>query len=147
MQSGLFIISDADCGFTIAGVNYKFEHIDKVVIENPEKSHLTRGANSSSKLGLQFKEGSTSPKTVTFSLKGISPEFFTLLSGVYTANSRLDCWVMDRITGSHKTFKDSILQAEPRQLNISEGEENLNVELMIETFNLIEEFKDAPAAA
>jgi hypothetical protein len=142
MQGGMLVINDSDCGFTINGVNYTFSHVDSVAIENPEKAHIVRGANSASKTGLQYKEGSTSPKILTFTMKDISSEFFTLLSGVFAASSRLDAWVIDRATGSHKTAKNSILQSEPRQLNISEGEDNLKVEFIVETFDLVEQYKE-----
>lgn len=147
MQSGMLVITDSDCGFTIDGVNYNFTDVNQVVIEDPEKTHLIRGNNSLSKTGLMISEGNANPKTLTFTLLDMSPAFFELLSETYRDKTRIDAWVVDRATGSHKTAKNAVIQTEPRQLTIAAGEENLKVEFAVESFDLVEQFKNAPASA
>lgn len=145
MQKGCFVITDADVGFTLNGTNYTFEHIDNVTIDDPQLKHLTRGANASSKSGLMYTEGQSSPKVLTFTLKGASVAHLNLLKDHYAEQSedeRIDFWVIDRKTGSIMSAKDAILQKEPRQASISEGEDNLNIDVMIETFNLTDNVKE-----
>ena len=144
MQRSCFVITDADVGFSLNGVNYTFDHIDSVAIEDPQMKHLVRGANAISTTGLMYTEGQANPVTLTFTLKGASVAHLNLLKAHYkdqAENNRIDFWVVDRKNGSILSAKDSILQKEPRQLNISEGEENLAIDVMIETFNLTENVK------
>lgn len=134
-------ITNCDVGFSISGTNYTFQNIDVVAIEDPRKRHLIRGANSTSKKGLSYKEGHGNPFTATLTLKGISDAFRQLLEDNFNNDERLDFWVIDRKSGSNKMFKDANLQNVPQQLNISEGEDSLAVELVIETFNFDSDYR------
>lgn len=148
MQRGNFVITNADVGFTINSINYTFEHVDSVAIDDPELMHLVRGANSVSDSGLMYTEGNSSPKTLTFTLKGLGKEYMALLSGLWDSQrtegdafSRFDMWVIDRKDGSNKIAKKCILQKKPQQLNIGEGADNLNIEVIVETYSLADQIK------
>jgi hypothetical protein len=64
----VFKIYNCDFGITLNGVNYNFEHVDKLVIEDPSKTRLTRGANAGNKTGLIYHEGTKEAKTVTVTI-------------------------------------------------------------------------------
>jgi hypothetical protein len=61
---------DCDVGITLRGVNYEFEHVDSVSIEDPERTRLIRGGNAKNKLGIAYTEGVKDAKTVTTSVIG-----------------------------------------------------------------------------
>ena len=47
-----FKIYDSDFGIKYNGVNYDFDHVNELTIEDPEFSRLTRGANAGNKTGV-----------------------------------------------------------------------------------------------
>lgn len=142
MENGTLNIADCDVGFSINGTNYTFEHVDSVVIVDPRKSHLIKGVNSSSKRGLKYREGTGSPWTATLKLRSISTAFETLLEDTFNSDDRLDFWVIERKSGTNKMFKDACLQNTPKQLNITEGEDSLDVELVIESFDYNSDYRE-----
>ena len=89
MENGILNIADCDVGFSIAGTNYTFEHVDSVTIEDPLKGHLIRGVNSASKNGLYYKEGTGSPYTATAKLRSVGIAFEQLLSDQFKASERI----------------------------------------------------------
>lgn len=141
MNNGMLNISSCDVGFSIDGTNYTFEGVDGVTIEDPRKSHLVRGVNSKGS-GLLYKEGTGSPFVVTATLKGISQALVEVLDGVKENDTRIDFWVIERATGTNKMFKNAGLQNAPKQLNISEGEDSLTVEIVIEAFDYTADFRE-----
>lgn len=141
MENGILNISDCDVGFSINGTNYTFDHVDGVTIEDPRRAHIIRGVNSTSKKGLRYREGTASPYVVTARLKSISVAFERLLRDKFDADGRVDFWVIDRADGSSKRFSNSCLQNAPKQLNITEGEDSLDIEVMLESFDFTADYK------
>jgi hypothetical protein len=141
MENGILNIADCDVGFSINGTNYTFDHVDGVTIEDPRRSHLIRGVNSTSKRGLRYREGTASPYVVTVRLKSIGVSFEGLLRTQFDNDGRIDFWVIDRATGSNKKFQQACLQNAPKQLSITEGEDNLDIELVLESFDFTGDYK------
>ena len=142
VNNGILNITSCDVGFTIDGTNYTFTDVDGVVIEDPRKAHIIRGLNSKSKTGLMYKEGAGSPVTASIALRSISPAFQVLLKECFDENTRIDIWVIDRLTGANRMFKDAALVNEPKQLNVTDGAESLNIEVTIESFNYTADHKE-----
>jgi len=137
----IFKIYDCDFGVTIRGVNYDFEHIDDLTIEDPERTKLTRGANASNKLGLVYKEGIKEAKTLTVTIIGLGFELHNLLKEVYNSKERIDFYCISRVDGSSKIGKNAVLAQEPQQLTLNEGAESMNTALVFETFDVTEVHK------
>jgi hypothetical protein len=137
----IFKLYDCDFGVTINGVNYDFEHVDGLQIEDPERTRLVRGANAGNKVGLAYKEGIKEAKTITLTVIGISLELHGLLKTVYKKKDRVDCYCISRVDGSSKIGKNAVLAQEPRQLSLDESAESLNIALVFETFDISEVHK------
>lgn len=138
---GIFKIYDCDFGVTLNGVNYDFEHVNNLTIEDPERTRLVRGGNASNKTGLIFKEGIKDAKTITVTLIGISMDLHNLLKTAYNEKTRLDCYVVSRVDGSSKIAKNAVLSQEPKQLAIDDSAESMNVSLAFESFDISEVHK------
>jgi len=141
MQNGILNITGCDVGFTIDGTNYTFEHVDLVTIEDPQKAHLMRGVNNTTGAGLKYREGIGSPYIATAKLRSVGITFEALLKSNFESEDTLDFWIIDRATGTNKFFKQAVLQNAPKQLNISEGEDSFDIEVVIESFDYQPNYK------
>lgn len=137
----IFKIYDSDFGIKLNGVNYEFEHVQDLQIDDPEFTRLVRGANASNKTGLVYKEGIKDPKKWTVTIIGMSAALKEVLDGAYNDRSRLDVYCISRIDGSSKMGKNAILSQQPQQLQVSDAPESMNVQLMFETFDSSEVHK------
>lgn len=137
----IFKIYDCDFGVTIRGVNYDFDHVDSVTIEDPEQTLLTRGANAKNKMGISYKQGSKEPKTVTANVMAIPFELHDLLKEIHREEERLDFYCIARSDGSSKIAKNAVLSQEPVQLTIDETAESMNLTLVFSTFDIEEKHK------
>ncbi len=137
----LFKLYDCDVGLTIRGVNYDFEHVDSVTIEDPEKTRLIRGGNAGNKMGLDYKEGLKEAKSVTTSVISIPAALHDLLKDVYKTRERFDFYCVSRADGSSKIAKNCILAQSPKQLTLDDSAESLNTQLMFESFDIDEKHK------
>lgn len=91
-----FKIYNSDFGVTVRGVNYDFEHVDNLTIEDPERTRITRGANAGNKVGIVYKEGVKEAKTLSVTVLGLTKELFELLKSVYDNEERVDAYCVDR---------------------------------------------------
>jgi hypothetical protein len=130
-----------DFGIKYNGVDYRFDHVQSYVIEDPEMTRLTRGANAGNKTGLAYKEGVKDPKRVTVTIMDMSVELKQILDQIYDETARVDTYCIDRDTGSSKMGRNCVLSQQPQQLNLDETPDSLNVALTFETFDLTEVFK------
>jgi hypothetical protein len=138
----IFKMYNCDFGFKYNGVNYDFEHVESVSVEDPESTKLIRGSNQSNKVGLVYTEGTKDPKAVTVTVLGLSSALHGLLKTIYDTKARCEFYCIDRTDGSSKIGKNAILRQKPMQLNIDESPESMNVVLVFETFDLEESHKD-----
>jgi hypothetical protein len=137
----LFKLYECDFGLTLNGVNYDFEHVENLQIEDPEKTRLIRGGNAGNKTGLAYKEGIKEAKTVTLTVIGMPFALYALLKTAYEEKTRLDCYCVSRVDGSSKIAKNSILSVEPKQLSIDDSAESMNLALVFESFDVSEVHK------
>ncbi len=137
----IFKLYDCDFGLTLGGVNYDFEHVNNLTIEDPEKTKLIRGGNASNKTGLVYKEGLKDAKTITVTIIGMPAELHNLLKQAYADRTRMDCFCISRVDGSSKIAKNSVLSQEPKQLTLDEGAESMNTALIFESFDVSEVHK------
>ncbi len=137
----IFKIYDCDFGVTLSGVNYDFEHVQNIQIEDPERTRLVRGGNASNKTGLVYKEGIKDAKTITLTVIGMPMELHNLLKAAYSDKTRRDCYVVSRVDGSSKIGKNAILSQEPKQLSVDDSAESMNTALVFESFDISEVHK------
>lgn len=137
----IFKIYDSDFGIKYNGVNYDFDHVLDLQIEDPEVTRLVRGANASNKTGLVYKEGIREPKRWTVTIMGMSAGLKAVLDQAYENKDRLDVYCISRLDGSSKMGKNAILSSQPQQLTIDESPESMNVALIFETFDSSEVHK------
>lgn len=134
----IFKLYDCDIGLTIDDVQYFFEHVDSVQINDPEKTRLTRGANAGNKTGIAYREGLKEAKQVTFQIKGISKALHDLLKQVYEDQTRINAFIVSRKDGSSKNARNAILGTVPKQLNLDDTPDSMNLQLDLETYDLDE---------
>ncbi len=134
----IFKIYNCDFGITLNGVNYNFTHVDKLTIEDPEKTRLTRGANAGNKTGLVFHEGTKEAKTITVTILGMAADIFGLLKSAHDEDTRMDVFCVSREDGSSKIAKNAVLCQEPKQLSLDDSAESMNVDLIFESFDMSE---------
>lgn len=137
----IFKMYDCDFGIKYNGVNYDFEHVQDLQIEDPENTRLVRGANAGNKLGLVYKEGIKDPKRVTVTIMNMSAELKAVLDQAYDNKDRLDVYCINRLDGSSKIAKNAVLSQQPQQLTVDESPESMNVALAFESFDLSEVHK------
>lgn len=138
----IFKMYNCDFGITYNAVNYDFDHVDSMAIEDPTTTKLIRGSNARSKEGLVYTEGSKDPKVCTVTLIGVSASIYSLLLGIFNDKARCEFYCIDRTDGSSKVGKNAILSQQPMQLNVDESPESMNIALRFETFDLSETHKD-----
>jgi hypothetical protein len=132
---------ECDFGITVNGQNYDFDHIVSFNTEDPERTKLIRGSNAGNKTGLVYKEGIKDAKVVTVTIIGMTSAIFTLLKTAYDNQTRMDCYCVNRADGSSKIAKNSVLSIEPKQLNVDDSAESMNVALAFESFDVSETHK------
>lgn len=137
----IFKIYNCDFGVKISGVDYGFEHVAQVTIEDPERNRLTRGSNASNKTGLVYKDGLKEPKRWTIPILNMSAELKAKLDECYDNQTRVDVYCIDRTDGSSKMGKNAILSNRPQQLTIEDTAESMQVSLEFETFDSSEVHK------
>jgi hypothetical protein len=128
----IFKLYDCDFGVTLGGVNYDFEHIENLQIED---------GNAGNKTGLIYKEGIKEPKTITLTVIGMPMELHNLLKQAYTDKTRVDCYCVSRVDGSSKIAKNAILSQEPKQLTLDDSAESMHTALIFESFDVSEVHK------
>ncbi len=136
-----FKIYDCDFGVTLGGVNYDFEHVQNLAIDDPETTKLIRGGNASNKTGLIYKDGIKDAKKVTVTIIGMTMELHNLLKAAYNDKTRMDCYCVSRVDGSAKIAKNAILSQEPKQVQIDDSAESMNTALAFESFDISEVYK------
>src|SRR3954471_12739610 len=127
---------ECDFGITINGQNYDFDHIVSFGTEDPERTKLIRGSNAGNKIGLVYKEGIKDAKVVTVTIIGMTSAIYTLLKTAYDNQTRMDCYCVVRADGSSKIAKNAVLSIEPKQLNVDDSAESMNVALAFESFDV-----------
>lgn len=136
-----FKIYDCDFGIKVNGVDYAFDHVSELQIEDPGRNKLTRGANSSNKIGLVYREGFKEPTRWTIPILAMPAPLKAVLDSAYDNRTRVDVYCIDRNDGSSKMAKNAVLSNRPQQLVIDESAESMNVSLEFETFDSSEVHK------
>ncbi len=137
----IFKLYESDFGVTLNGVNYDFDHVENLQIEDPERTRLVRGGNAGNKIGLAYKEGIKEAKTMTVTVIGIPVELHNLLKQAYADKTRMDAYCVSRVDGSTKIAKNAILSQEPKQNNLDDSAESMNTALVFESFDVSENMK------
>lgn len=140
----IFKIYDCDFGFKKNGVTYNFEHVRELQIEDPERNNLTRGSNSGNKEGLAFREGISEPKRWTLPILKMSAPMKAVLQDSFENpdGPRLDCFAVDKKTGSSKWLKQALLANAPMQATLDETADSMNVSLEFISFDNTENHKE-----
>ncbi len=137
----IFKIYDCDFGIKYNGVNYDFTHVMNMQIEDPENTKLVRGSNAGNKVGLVYKEGLKDPKRITVTIIGMSQDLKAVLDTAYDNKDRLDVYCISRSDGSSKMGKNSVIAMQPKQMQVDDSPDSMNVALVFETFDLSEVHK------
>lgn len=135
---GAFKIYDCDFSVTINGIAYNFEQVDSLVIDDPETTRLVRGNNAGNKVGMVYREGVKDAKKITVTVLNMPKDIHDLLQSAYENETRMDVNCISRTDGSSKIAKDAILSQEPKQLNLDDSPEAMNVALNFESYNVKE---------
>lgn len=136
-----FKLYECDVGVKYNGVSYLFDHVVSWVVEDPQNTKLTRGANAGNKLGLAFTEGLKEPKRITCMIMGLTKDLVAVLNTIYENQDRCDVFAIARKDGSSQKGANSVLCQKPRQLTLDDSAESLHVQLVFETFDLEEDHK------
>lgn len=137
----MFKLYDCDIGFTIRGVNYNLDHVDNVTVDDPETNELIRGANAGNKIGLTYKQGLKEAKTFTTAALSIPMALHNLLKDVFDTQERFDFFVISRTDGSSKMARNAILASTPKQLQLDDSPESLQVSLIVKSYDVDENHK------
>lgn len=137
----IFKLYESDFGVTIDGVNYEFDHVENLQLEDPENTRLKRGGNAKNKVGIAYKEGISEAKKITLTVIGMPAAVHNLLKAKYAEKARMDCYCISRVDGSSKIAKQAILSQEPKQLTVDDSAESMNTALVFESFDVSEVHK------
>ena len=134
----IFRMYECDFGFTINGVNYEFDHVENVSIEDPERTRIIRGANAKNTIGLTYREGLKEAKVMKVTVIGMTAATHNLLKDAFKNQTRLEAWAVSRVDGSSKIAKNAVLSQSPKQLTMDDSAQSLNTELIFESFDVDE---------
>jgi hypothetical protein len=123
-----------------SGKKYEFEGLNNFAIENPQIKHLTRGADSLDSSGIEYSEGASQPITVTATIR-TTQNFYLLFKSFFQTSTRLNVYLVDRVDGRVVFVKNAIIQTLPIQKTVGEGEDNTNVDFVLESFILDADYK------
>jgi len=137
-----FQISEGDAGFSYLGSNYTFSDVDTVNYTFNRKSHITRGANGTNKLGITYKEALKTPDVAEVKVVDCSVAIYNLLLTVFNSGARINFWFVDRKTGEGFTFKNAAIRDKPRQNSIGEAEDTIGFMFAVECFDVTEKLND-----
>lgn len=132
---------ECDFGFKFGGVDYAFEYINSLTIEDPEFNRITRGSNAGNLTGLAYKEGSKEPKTWTAVIMNMTAELKDVLDQIFADQSRVDVYAIRRSDGSAKMGRNAVLCQKPQQLVVDDSVDSINVSLIFQTFDSTENHK------
>ena len=135
-MSNMLRIWRTDGGVTINGTNYEFDHFDQVTFTVSQMKHITRGANSKNKTGIDIEENNKQPDTAAVTILDISADLVKLLNKCYEDDTRITLWFIDRANLGKVQYNNAKIQQRVQQLNIGESEDNLNVTLTVESFDV-----------
>lgn len=136
-----FKLYDMDIGLKVEGVDYAFDNVAEVQFEDPERNRLTRGANATDEIGLEYKDGLKDPKRITVPIMQMSLAIVNMLRDAFKTRKRVDFYGVSRADGSSAWGKNCVVSNNPRQLTWDETAESLNVSIELETFKLEENHK------
>jgi hypothetical protein len=136
-----FKIYNCEFGIKVAGVNYAFDHVAELQVEDPERNNLTRGANAGNKIGLPYKEGLKEPKRWTIPILDMSAALKAVLDSCFDLQTRLEVYAIDKSGSGSKLARGAILANRPQQLALDESPESMNVSLEFVTFDSVENHK------
>jgi hypothetical protein len=130
-------IRKCDFIFGYNGVDYNLTaETDAWSIEDPQAKHLTRGSSTTNKRGIIITEGTKDPRVITITLIAPAAEYLKMFKEIYNDEERVDFSIIDRVNGSKRTLKEAIIQKEPMQATMGEGADELNISLVIETYQI-----------
>lgn len=137
----IFRLDNCDFGFNYNGQSYDFEDCDGMTIEDNQSYHLTRGMNGKNKVGIVIAEGMSEPDIITIPTLNIPAAMVTLLNKVRNNQERIEAYVVDRKTGDSRFIRNAIISKRMRQLVISEGRDDINADLVLESFDVDDKLK------
>lgn len=141
-----FKLYDCDVSVDISGTSYVFTHVQSLAIEDPERMRLTRGANAGNNIGVSYREGLKEAKTITLTVLDIPLALYNLLTATHKAqaggsSTRVKVSCVSRTDGSMKELKNAIISQPPRQMNLDDSPESMDVALVFESYDLSETMK------
>lgn len=137
----IFKINNCEFGFKDNGVQYRFDDVQNLTIEDNRKNRLTRGANGANKIGLVYTEGTREPIKWTLPILNMTAAIKSVLDDIFTTKRRIDVYCIDETDGSSKMAKQAILCNKPQQLSLDDTPDSMNVSLEFETFDSSEVHK------
>lgn len=135
----MFAMRTSLCDFSFSrnGADYDITAVvDSRQLEDPEEKSLTRGASATNKKGIVYTSSIKDPKTLTVVCVGLSKEYADMVSDMYQNEERTNFIIIDRKTGRKAVFRDAIFSKRPHQEQMSEGAEELNISLVLKSFNV-----------
>jgi hypothetical protein len=86
-------------------------------------------------------EGISEPDKITIPIMNVSSKIIELLNKIRNGQERIDAYVIDRKTGDNRFIKNAIISKRVRQLVISEGRDDLKIEVCLESFDVDDKLK------
>lgn len=139
----IFKVYDCDFGFVRNGINYEFEHVVELTVEDTLRNRVTRGSNASDGPGLRFRDGLREPVRWLLPILNMTQELKEVLDEVFENAEFIDVYCIDRKTGSKKSLDDAVLSNRPQQLLLDETQESMSVSLEFEGYRSRETHKDS----
>jgi hypothetical protein len=112
-----------------------------MTIEDSQAHHLTRGLNAKNKVGIMIAEGLSEPDKITIQIMNVPSSVIELLNKIRDTGERIGAHVIDKKTGDSRFIKNAVISKRVRQLVISEGRDDLNIELTLESFDVDDKLK------
>lgn len=125
-------IENATVTATINSVEYVHAFVTNITIADPLQNMLTVSPQGTGK-GIVYRTGTTSPVVTSLTVRDLAVALKNLYKNAFKDQSRVDLMIVDTATQERYDFDDSIIQDNPVNSTISEGETSLDVAIIFQT--------------
>lgn len=134
-------INTTEVAINLNGVNYILSGVHSIAFESMLTNNLVRGSDARDKQGIVVQDGTSEADSATLTIRNVSAQIFSMMENSWKNASRLTATFTDSKTGDRYVMRDSILTNRPLQKSISDGADQVNIEVVLKSFNLETKFK------
>ena len=125
-------IENATVTVTVNDVEYVHAFVTNVTIADPLQNMLSVSPQGGG-IGIVYRTGTTSPVVTNLTVRDLAVALKNLYKNAFKNQTRIDLMIVNTATQERYDFDNSIVQDNPVNSTISEGETALDVAIIFQT--------------